>query len=72
MRGILEFNLPEEKEEFKLAQNARRLDLFINEFDNNSLRRRVKYDNLNEEQQKLVEDIRTEFWSLYNELVKES
>jgi hypothetical protein len=44
MKAILEFQLPEEMEDFELAQRAGRMAAFIDDLDND-LRRISKYDS---------------------------
>lgn len=43
MKGILEFNLPEDKEDFQLAQKAINYSIAIDDFDN-YLRAELKYN----------------------------
>lgn len=45
MKGILEFNLPEETQEFTTATKANSLSCVISEFDNH-LRGLMKYEDL--------------------------
>lgn len=73
MKVTLTFNLNKEDEAryFKLAQKAREMDMFINEFDEQSLRQRIKYTELTEKEYNLVEKIRDEFYELYNSHMNE-
>lgn len=43
-KGILEFNLPEEQEEFEQAQNGWKFKVALQEIDNELLRSLVKYN----------------------------
>jgi hypothetical protein len=43
MKAVLEFNLPEERDEFELAQRGGAMSAFIEDLDN-ELRRITKYD----------------------------
>lgn len=63
MKAILEFNLPEEQEEFRIASNAMNYRMALTDFDN-YLRAKLKYevipnvelyDTLSEVRQKLNE-----------------
>ena len=65
MKAILEFDLSkvEDQEEHNLAQSARKLENVLNDFYNQSLRRRLKYEDMSAVQSKLVEEIRKEFFS---------
>lgn len=47
MKGILEFNLPDESDDFKMAQRAVNYSIAIDEFSN-YLRRAIKYAVPNE------------------------
>lgn len=57
MKGTLVFNLPEEQEEFRDAQNGAALKGDIQEFDN-FLRSLLKYETLSEEVHLKVQEIR--------------
>jgi hypothetical protein len=67
MKAILEFNLPEDKQDFNLATKASdwwyvcwRMDQY--------LRKRVKYDeSITEDQREVYEDMRGELWRMMNE-----
>lgn len=50
MKSTLEFNLPEDTEEFKLAQNGWQYKIVIDELDN-WLRGKIKYTELNKDQE---------------------
>lgn len=45
MKAILEFNLPEEQEEYKLARNGLNLSCAVWDYDQEVLRSIVKYNN---------------------------
>lgn len=66
MRGILEFDLPEDQEDFELAQKSGHLSNVINELDT-YLRNKVKYGELPEEQEKYYQEIRDKLWELQND-----
>ena len=67
MKAILEFNLPEDKQDFNLATKASdwwyvcwRMDQY--------LRKRVKYEeSITEDQREVYEDMRGELWRMMNE-----
>lgn len=68
MKGILSFKLPEENEEFIVAQNGSALAAAIHEFDQN-LRSSIKYksEELSEMEIKILEKVRRDLWqSLQN------
>lgn len=68
MKSILEFNLPEESNELRLALNAGALQVSINEIFE-LFRRRLKYgmdDELGLSHQDLLEKIRTEMYEVLN------
>ena len=68
MKAILEFNLPEEQEEFQLATNAVKWMSFAHQFEQ-YLRAEWKYneDKYNEDQYKTLEQIREKFYDLLTE-----
>lgn len=68
-KAVLEFNLPEEQEEFELCQKAVDYSIVLHHFYYDSLRKRTKYlsDNLSEDQLKLLEELKDEFFQLLNE-----
>lgn len=68
MKAILEFNLPDEQEEFQLAANAVKWMSFANEFSQ-FLRAECKYnaDTYTEDQYRLLEQIRERFHEMLNE-----
>jgi len=62
MKGKLEFNLPEEQEEFEIACNASKYNLVLFQFDQ-ELRSKIKYQNLNEKEQDIYQKVREMLWS---------
>ena len=68
MKAILEFNLPEEQEEFQLAADARKWASFAYEVSQ-YLRSEAKYneDAYTDEQYKVLERIRERFYELLSE-----
>ena len=67
MKTILEFSLPEEKEDLKCAQKGMDAHIAITDFYNDSIRRRLKYEELSDNDTKLIEKIRDEFIQIMNE-----
>lgn len=74
MKGVLEYSLPEEQNEFELAAKASRLSSVIFELDNDVLRKMTKYGShpteereLTEQEQALAQEIRTKLWQIINE-----
>ncbi|MBK7380588.1 MAG: hypothetical protein IPJ03_16655 [Ignavibacteriales bacterium] len=60
--AALYFPLPDEKDAYDAARTGMDLRCAITDFYNDSLRRRIKYDNtLSDSAIKLVEEIRSEF-----------
>lgn len=67
MTGILKFNLPEETEEFKAAQNGMALRCELQKLDQD-LRTKIKYDQLEDlETYKMLEYFR----ECINEILKD-
>jgi len=67
MKATLEFNLPEEKQNFNLAIKGSDWWYVCWQMDQ-YLRKRVKYDeSLSEEQREVYEDMRGELWRMMNE-----
>ncbi len=66
MKAILEFNLPEDKDEFELAQKAVNYSIVIHEMDN-YLRARLKYEDLPEEIHNALQEARDKLTSLQQE-----
>jgi hypothetical protein len=66
MKGILEFNLPEEHVDFQTAVKASDYKSFVWEFDQ-WLRSKIKYDDLTTEQYEVFDLCRKNFWSVAQE-----
>jgi hypothetical protein len=67
MKAILKFNLPEEQEEFEIANKGWKFRSALSEYDN-YLRGKIKYDeNLTDEQYKVYDEVRTKLWEILNE-----
>ena len=58
----LTFNLPDDESEYDDARLGGKLRCAMNEFYNESLRRRLKHCQLNKSEYKLLEAVRTEFF----------
>jgi GTPase Era involved in 16S rRNA processing len=67
-KAIIEFKLPEEREEFELATNARKWMSFAHSFSE-YLRQETKYndDAYTEDQYKVLEQVREKFYHLLQE-----
>jgi hypothetical protein len=65
-KGILEFDLFEEREEFNIAQKGAHLAYVIDQLDQ-YLRRKLKYEEITEEQHKVYEEIRSKLWEIKGE-----
>lgn len=67
MKAILEFNLPEERDEFETAHKASSYRYVLAEFDNH-LRKILKYDDsVSDEVRKVLQELR----DTLNELAKD-
>lgn len=68
MKAILEFNLPEDNEDYKLISQGIKTSLALQEMDNH-LRKEIKYnyDAYTDEQMKVLEDIRKTLWVIIEE-----
>ena len=66
MKAILEFNLPEEEAEFKQAANAGDMYCAIFEFSQ-YLRKKLKYEDLSEQEIKTYEEVKSEFLEIMDE-----
>lgn len=82
-KGILEFNLPEDKEDFEMAQNGWKFRVALQEIDEDLLRSLVKYDapkgtetselyvKLTEAEKEIVRNfvdaLRSDFYEIINE-----
>jgi hypothetical protein len=68
MRGILEFGLETEREEFEMAQNGWKYKSALEQFYNDGLRSRIKH-NLGKPTKKeleLLDKLRDEFFEILN------
>lgn len=65
-KGTIKFDLPEEKREFDAAINAMELGFCLWDFDQ-YLRSRIKYEELNDDQYKALQDARDKLWELMDE-----
>lgn len=62
-KAVLEFNLPEERDEYELVNNAGTLLVALNDVMN-IMRREYKYnDQLTEDQHQFLEKLREECWT---------
>lgn len=61
MKATLEFNLPEEREEYGLCNQASSLHCALWDFAQ-FLRGKIKYETLTEEQYAVYEEVRTKFY----------
>jgi hypothetical protein len=67
MKATLEFNLPDDQEDFNDAVNGQRWRLMVWDFDQ-YLRSELKYnDKLSSEQYKVYEQVRDTLWQKINE-----
>lgn len=66
MKAVLEFNLPEDQDDFDTAINGWKYRSIIWDI-NNFLRSKLKYNELSSEQREVYDKIRTELWNLINE-----
>jgi len=67
MRTVLEFNLPEEEEEFLLAFNGARYAIALDEMDN-WLRQKVKYGEYDDATTALYQECRDKLTELKGDL----
>ena len=65
MKATLEFNLPEDQEDFDLACNAGTFHYRVRNFEE-WLRAQVKYGNYAEEQQAVFETVKEKFYAALN------
>lgn len=75
-KAKLEYNLPEETEDFNLAQKGSSYKYFIDEFDNKFFRSAVKYNSIfgrevTDDEYKFIEQLREEYWNLYREMTED-
>ncbi len=66
MKGILEFNLPEEGDEHKLAVHAQDHQSALWDFSQ-YLRDKLKYQELSDETYKVYEEVRERFYQILSE-----
>ena len=66
MKAVLEFDLPEEQDDFYTASNGWKYRSVIHDIDD-FLRSKIKYEELSEEQYNAYNEVRTELWNLINE-----
>lgn len=66
----LEYNLPEENDEYALAMNGQRLHSAATDFEN-KIRTMIKYESekYTAKQLDLLNELRTEFYELFGELL---
>jgi hypothetical protein len=65
MKAILEFNLPEDKMDFKLATRGSKYYCMINEFEQ-YLRKIYKYEEHSDDIFNKIEEIRTQFYQIFS------
>jgi len=65
-KHIIEFDLPEEKEDLKVTMNAWRYKTVVDDFMS-YLRGKLKYENLPAKEASVLEYVREEFVRLVNE-----
>lgn len=67
MKAILEFNLPDDQEDFDMAASAGRMHVAIFKFDQ-FLRSKIKYDeSLTQEAHDAYQDARDHLYQTFNE-----
>lgn len=64
MKAVLEFNLPDDNNDFLVAQRGSKYLSMINEFEN-YLRKIYKYEEHSDEVSKKIDEIRTEFYRIF-------
>ena len=67
MKAVLTYDLPEEEEEFRAAINAGKTEAALWSIAYDLLRPIWKHRDLNEEQQKLIDEIYDGFWDVLKE-----
>jgi hypothetical protein len=68
-KATLEFNLPEEQEEYRLAMEGSEMSRIVEELDN-YLRNQLKYSSHGEDDRiirAIYQEIRDKLWTLKNE-----
>jgi len=66
MKATLQFDLPEETEDFDIATNGWKYRSVLCDIDN-FLRSKLKYEDLSPGEDEAYEKTRTELWNLINE-----
>jgi len=66
MKATLEFNLPDEQEEFDLCLKARNYFCVLWDLDQ-ELRKKVKYENIPEKEKEIYQAVRDCLWNIMNE-----
>lgn len=70
MKAILEFKLPEEQDEFDKARKGFDLHYNVIHFYENSIRKRLKYSELDHRTLVLMEELKEEFFEIFTDLYK--
>lgn len=65
MKATLEFNLPDDSEEYEMYSNALNYYSFINSM-NEYLRNEIKYNNHTDEEYAMLEKVREQYFELMN------
>lgn len=68
MKAILEFTLPEDREDFETYQKAWDYKIALKDFYEESLRRRIKYDCPETDIETLLKNLKSEYIQLTSEL----
>lgn len=63
-KAILEFSLPEEKEEFQIAVNAMSYKCALDDVYQQIFRRRIKYEELDKNTFELIETMKKEYFKI--------
>ncbi len=66
MKAILSFSIPQEQEEFELAQKGGKYKAVLEDLDN-WLRSKLKYEDLPEQEDKTLNSVRNKLHELLNE-----
>ena len=66
MKTTIEFNLPEDQEEMRLAMNGAKYRQALSEFDEH-LRARIKYGQISEEEGLILQDIRSKLYEIMSD-----
>lgn len=65
MKATIEFNLPDDSEEYEMYSNALNYYSFINAM-NEYLRSEIKYNNHTDEEYAILEKVREQYFELLN------